>query len=280
MGKASRQKRERREAEESERETLGRVAAARRASAQRGAAEGRRRGCLFCRQSDGGFTSEEHIFPESLGNKEKVLSVGVVCDRCNHEVCAPLDEALCDFSPTAMMRTMHGIPSKSGKMPSFKFDNGSLHCERPGELSLNLDSGRWHRDGLPAPPGHVGWSFTSKRQDMTPKRLSKVHRALVKMALEYAWLDHGEERVLSSEFDRERAIVMEGGHRGYLLLPKDGYPDERTVTFTYESRRRVSDGHPLMGMSAGFWGIYMLSDTLFPEPSADIPEEIASVHPF
>lgn len=38
-------------------------------------------GCIFCRRHDGGFTSREHVFPESLGNEEVVLPRGVVCDR-------------------------------------------------------------------------------------------------------------------------------------------------------------------------------------------------------
>jgi hypothetical protein len=104
---------------------------ARRAATERSAAEGRRRGCLFCRRGDGGFTSQEHIFPESLGNTEKLLPVGVVCDRCNHEVLSPLDEALCDFGPVSMMRTIYGIPSKRGQMPSFRLTTARWSAESP-----------------------------------------------------------------------------------------------------------------------------------------------------
>ncbi len=122
----------------------------------------RRRGCLFCRRSDGGFTSVEHIFPESLGNKELLLPAGVVCDRCNNQVLSPLDNALRQFPLVAMMRTMYGIQSKSGKQPTFTFDNGSLSSIRPGELDLNLASKKWHKEGLPAPPGYTSWSFTPR----------------------------------------------------------------------------------------------------------------------
>lgn len=117
-----------------------------------GAVDGRRRGCLFCRRRNGTFTSREHIFPESLGNTERVLPVGVVCDRCNHEVCSPLDAALCDFGPVKMMRAFHGIRSKSGKLPSYEFDNGSLECRAPGDLFLALDSAKWRKDK----PGRTG----------------------------------------------------------------------------------------------------------------------------
>jgi hypothetical protein len=252
----------------------------RREAARKAVEDGERRGCLFCRRSDGGFRSVEHIFPEGVGNQDLILPAGVVCDRCNHEVCSPLDAALCDFGPVAMMRTVHGIPSKRGKVPVFKFDNGSLSGGKPGELFLDLDSQKWSKPAVPAGDGRVQWGFTAKRHDMTAKRVAKVHRALVKMAVECAWLDLGEERLLSEEFDRERDIVMRGGHHGYLLLPKEGVPDEE-VSLSYQQFTRNEDKHPLLFVLARFWGVQLVTDTLFPMPQGkDIPESFASVHPF
>ena len=139
---------------------------ARRDASKRGAEEGVRRGCLFCRKSDGGFTGEEHIFPESLGNNELVLPIGVVCDRCNHGVLSELDQALAGFLPIEMMRTWHGIPSKTGRLPSFKFDNGSLRCVAPGQLHLMLDSRKGQPATPPAPAGKK--SSLTQRPATTP----------------------------------------------------------------------------------------------------------------
>jgi hypothetical protein len=51
--------------------------------------------CLFCKSSDGDFTSREHIFPETVGNTDlAMLPPGVVCDRCNNGPLARLDKAL------------------------------------------------------------------------------------------------------------------------------------------------------------------------------------------
>jgi hypothetical protein len=132
MGKGARLRRQRMEVARAARARDG----TRKEAAERGAEEGRRRGCLFCRQSDGGFTSVEHILPESLGNETLTLPVGVVCDRCNNGVLAEPDQALGSFLPIEMMKTWHGIPSKAGKLPEFKFDNGSMRCQRPGDLFL------------------------------------------------------------------------------------------------------------------------------------------------
>jgi len=40
--------------------------------------------CIYCLSSDNRFQSEEHIFPEGLGNDEAVLHKGYVCDKCNN----------------------------------------------------------------------------------------------------------------------------------------------------------------------------------------------------
>jgi hypothetical protein len=53
----------------------------RQAASRARIADGERRGCLFCRLSDGGFTTVEHALAESVGNTEIVLENGVVCDH-------------------------------------------------------------------------------------------------------------------------------------------------------------------------------------------------------
>jgi HNH endonuclease len=271
MGKRSRQVREQRVARERAAEQARVAAKERREAVLRGAEEGRQRGCLFCRKSDGGFSSVEHIVPESLGNREAVLPVGVVCDRCNQGVLSRLDAALCDFGPIAMMKTLNCVPSKAGKLPSYKFDNGQMHMKAPGELVLQLDSAKWRRD-IPGRP--ASFSFTTQRHDNSKKRLSLVHRALVKQVVEYAWRDLGPERLLSSEFDHERDIVLNGRHHGYLIFPKAGQPTDRTITMHYQSFTRTSDAHPVVCLFAGFWGVYLATDTLFPEPQGEVPEDV------
>jgi hypothetical protein len=43
---------------------------------------GTERGCLICREPDGGFMSEEHSMPESLGNRDIILPNGGSSWRC------------------------------------------------------------------------------------------------------------------------------------------------------------------------------------------------------
>lgn len=134
MGRQARLKRERRE----ERQQRAREKTLR-------AAEGERRGCLVCRQTTGGFKSEEHPLPESMGNTEIVLPNGVVCDTCNGGVLSNLDQTLCEFFPIKMRRTMPGVESKAGKVPETRFSTGSithkgLTADGQASLFFNINS--------------------------------------------------------------------------------------------------------------------------------------------
>ena len=270
MGKGNRLRTERRLTAQATAEEEALVRRTRKEALDQGAAEGKQRGCLFCRRNDRSFTSEEHIFPEGLGNTEHILPVGVVCDACNNGALSQVDEALQGFLPIELLRTWHGVPSKSGSLPSFKFNNGVLRCLSPGELDLSLDSAKGqpatqHLDG-----GRVKTGFTAARNDGSPRRLRNVHRALLKMVVEYAWVDLGEAGALDAKFDHIRDRVLNGGYAGYLAFPERSNPSE-TIQFQYARRTRTSDGHPLVGLLASFWGFPIFTDSLFPEPPKGVP---------
>jgi hypothetical protein len=170
--------------------------------------------CIFCKLSTGPFASIEHIFPESLGNKEKILSKGVVCDTCNSGVLSTLDQALVEFDPILFLRTFHGVQSKRGKVPSAPF--GSVRLENPTgqHVRVELDSDKH----LTEKPGGFDLKFTGKKR-MDAKNLKLVARALYKIGLELIYLDHGKEFVLSSRFDEARQIILgKQDFHGYLLV--------------------------------------------------------------
>ncbi len=269
MGKGKRLRSERRAEQAREGERKRRVQQERRRVAEEGARAGRRRGCLFCRRGDGGFTSVEHIFPEALGNTELLLPVGVVCDRCNHGPLAETDKALSSFLPIDLMRTWHGIPSKSGKLPSFNFDNGSLRCVRPGDIHLQLDSQKGQpKDSVGHGPQST--SFSAWRNEGTPRRLRNVHRALLKMALEFLWTDRGGEAALGSDFDHLRERVLNGGHAGYLAFPEKAMPSEK-IWFRYAQNNGFASDHPVIPMLASFWGFPLFTDSYLSKPARPAP---------
>jgi hypothetical protein len=82
------------------------------------------------------FQDPEHMLPDSLGNVDHVLPPGVVCDRCNHGPLAIVDNALLEYPPISFMRVVRGVPTKAGKYPFAKFDNGTLTCRGPGDILI------------------------------------------------------------------------------------------------------------------------------------------------
>jgi hypothetical protein len=136
--------------------------------------------CLFCLKSDGGFTSREHALPESLGNQDLILPPGVVCDRCNTTTLSELDQLLCDFFPIKMRRTMLGIESKAGKVPTTKVMTGSVEHIGPNSLRFNQNGTKpllWEA-GRDADGIHLRMEASGGGR-MTPRYVAKLSRAVL-----------------------------------------------------------------------------------------------------
>lgn len=256
MGRKSREKRERREAKAAEAAVL-----------EAKLTRSRELGCLFCKDTVGAFKSEEHIVAESLGNTTLILPPGVVCDSCNNRRLSSLDQALTEFMPISLIKAIYGIESKAGKLPKARFNNGSIEHTSPGNVFLQLDSARWEK------PRENGFSFTAQKHQWTPKHCAPVSRALLKMALECAWLDLGPDEVHDSKYDHVREIVMAGGHNGYLTVLKNGNPEDRQVQVRYWPVDFESG--PGLISAFNYFGLYMGTDSRNPEPAGSLPEQIA-----
>jgi hypothetical protein len=87
--------------------------------------------CIYCLTTSGDFTTEEHIFPESMGNDKLVLPKGFVCKKCKNEVLSGLDSALVDFPPVALGRVLHVDYTKAGKLPKAEFENATIEKLHP-----------------------------------------------------------------------------------------------------------------------------------------------------
>ena len=74
--------------------------------------------CIFCEAESSSSKSEEHIVPESLGNKEHVLPPGVVCDSCNNYFATKVEQPLLESPAIRMLRLRQGIPNKRGRVPT------------------------------------------------------------------------------------------------------------------------------------------------------------------
>jgi hypothetical protein len=244
------------------------------------AEEGEARGCLICRRSDGGFTSSEHIFPESLGNSDLVLPNGVVCDRCNNEVLAPLDQTLCEFPPIMMRRTMLSVPSKAGKVPTTRVAQGSIENIGPGAIRLdsNNDATPMIREVGRSEDGvHLRFDWSGRR--MTHRYGSELSRAILKIALECAWIDRGPDEALGHSFDHLRSAVLGEPRDGFVALGKDGDPEHFGLGATYQIVP-LENGDVRVPIAAKFFGVIVMTDSRLVEAPPSFDPSRFDVIPF
>jgi hypothetical protein len=74
--------------------------------------------CLFCKLDSSESHSEEHIIPESLGNRRHTLRPGIVCDGCNNYFSREVEKPFLESEAISSLRFQQGIGSKRGKVPS------------------------------------------------------------------------------------------------------------------------------------------------------------------
>ena len=95
--------------------------------------------CALC-SSQEGFTTREHIVPESLGNDVLVLPPGWVCDLCNN-VCSAFESRALHNSILGFERCRLGVVTKKAK-PAKATVGGiewiALPDEPPNVLSANV----------------------------------------------------------------------------------------------------------------------------------------------
>jgi hypothetical protein len=233
------------------------------------------RGCLFCLRSDGGFTSREHVVSEALGNNEYILPPGVVCDRCNNQALAIVDEALVNFPPITLLRGERGLPSKAGKAVASKWGNATIYWG-PERGALNVVGGRKAvRDMQTDGKTSRGTIELRTGGPITAKRISRMVRSIWKSTLEFVYLDYGAEAAFDPGFDDVRQAVLHDGSHGWALLLKESntIPD---VVLTYEPR--IVEGRAALPTMMNIFGVRFLTDPLMREFNPDDIEAQESVN--
>jgi hypothetical protein len=230
------------------------------------------RHCIICLSADGPFTSREHIISEALGNVDLILPVGVVCDRCNNGVCARLDKALIDFPVIQLMRVVHGLPSKAGKLPRANFSNGTLVAHGEGQITVENASKAFIKDTSP-----TTFVFQLQMANLTAPKLELISRALLKLGIECAYMDHGYNVLVSSEWDDVRTALRVGGDSGYVAIPTHVKP-AGDVSISYWPGKPSRNGYRLAVRLSAF-GISILTVLGHQLPTAHF-DQLAFVHSF
>ncbi|MCJ7484170.1 MAG: HNH endonuclease [Thermodesulfovibrionales bacterium] len=179
--------------------------------------------CIYCLSISGKFTSEEHIFPESLGNDELILQKGFVCDECNNGILSCLDDFLLKFEPVAFLQ-VHFVPyKKNGQLPSANFQNLSIKRTTPKNIAIKTkDKSAFIIHNKYSKTGEIDFTISIKGKKFDAKMLG---RALYKIALGMVAFDQGHEIACDSKFDSARNFIMKGqGFSNNILIKKEGTP--------------------------------------------------------
>lgn len=70
--------------------------------------------CIFCKNDSTASRSVEHIMPESIGSRRRVLPSGVVCDKCNNYFARKVEQPILNHKWMRNLRAWHQVPSKKG----------------------------------------------------------------------------------------------------------------------------------------------------------------------
>ena len=178
--------------------------------------------CIYCLSVSGKFTSEEHIFPESLGNDELVLPKGFVCDVCNNQTLSKLDSTLTNFAPIAQLRVIYVSYTKKGKLPIAYIGDTTIKKTRPGHIQFQSQSEIVTQIEEQV-NGRTKVSFQLTGGKFEPRLIA---RAFYKIALGLVALEHGKEYACNSKFDRARGFILNGhSFANNLLLCTRGVPN-------------------------------------------------------
>ncbi|HKQ06220.1 MAG TPA: HNH endonuclease [Blastocatellia bacterium] len=189
--------------------------------------------CIFCLTTSGDFSTEEHIFPESLGNDELILPKGMVCKNCNNNVLSPLDQALVEFPPIGMLRVYYLPYTKKGKLPKTEFGDVTIEKTHPRHIKWTAKEGaNPFTEETELEDGRFKFSFHLESKKAA--EYTALQRALYKISLGMAAFDKGQEYACNSRFDAARAFILgKGDAPNKVLCRKHSQPNPEISIVSY-----------------------------------------------
>jgi hypothetical protein len=168
---------------------------------------------------------------------------------------------------------MLGVPSKAGKIPTTRFMTGSLSSEGRSLLRLTVDRANDYKTfrEVDRSGGRIQTKIeASGGRRLTQRYAAELSRALIKSALECAWLDHGEE-TLDPSFDGIRSAVLDESRDGFIVMLKQGEPETNSVEISYDLTTEPT--HKRLSVVANYFGLSIATDSHLPSPLIELPKE-------
>lgn len=183
--------------------------------------------CIYCLTEDGSFKSEEHIYPESLGNTEIILPPGHVCDKCNNGILSDLDNNLVEHDAISFLRVLY-VPynTKTGKLLKARYQNLTIEKKHPRGIFIKQPSASQKGFNVKENKYHVKINLTTiGRKKFDPQLLG---RSLYNIALGIICRSNGSQMALDKRYDRAREFIL--GKRSFpnsFLMGKHVVPSPK-----------------------------------------------------
>jgi HNH endonuclease len=145
--------------------------------------------CIFCKNDSSNSRSIEHVIPESLGSKRRILKAGIVCDKCNNYFARKVESPVINHPSMKNFRAWYQVPNKRGRYPALHGYVGGtdinigLKVNKEGDLQLEPEcsSNEMYVDNV-INNGFIEPVIFIK--DLNPPK-REMSRFLCKMALEH-----------------------------------------------------------------------------------------------
>lgn len=224
--------------------------------------------CIYCLSTSAAFNTQEHVYPESLGNNEVILPRGYVCDTCNNAVSQVEGYAL-NSLPLSLLRTYVIYHTKKGKLPKAEFDGATIDKTAPRDLRIITGDDAGEPEIEELPDGQTKARFTFKDDHVMDH--TKLGRALLKMGLGMIAYENGHERACGSRYDEARSYIVSGDElQNNLLISTEIQPrgDIQSQWQFYEPRGTL--------FSLRIYGCTFVFN-LEPEPKVKLHPKMADV---
>lgn len=194
--------------------------------------------CLFCHNEDvNQFSQEEHIIPESLGNRTYVLPKGIVCDKCNSYF-SKLDKYFCHHHLGSAHKLLARYKTKKGKPPSMPLEAGEVRQDETGDI-------HFHQSLIAGKEGEQ-FSISFFANDVVIRanlplpdtHSKKMSRFLAKAGIETLYLKM-ENTALQPDFDFVRNYARFGSRRDFVPFLWCAQPRRTIDSFigTFDSKK-------------------------------------------
>lgn len=191
--------------------------------------------CLFCTKEVKSKT-DEHIIPESLGNKTLIIS-GVVCSNCNNGVLSDLDDYFCHNNIFAENKMLYNHKTKKGKFPKLTTINGTI--EKTNDNEVKLTSYLKEKKDFYIKTTNESWEFCF---DFTKRGINphKISRFLTKVGIESLFHFNGD-LAYSQDFNKAREYTFQNQKNNFIPFSWVKTQNPRMGIFMSEAVRNDSD---------------------------------------